>query len=168
MCVSGGSGVQKIQSLDPELAKTLKANGFLLLYNLVESTMRNAIQAIFDELASSKVSFDSVKTELKIIVLQNLKACAPDKVHLKMSNISLDIITAGFDPERLFSGNVDGRLIRETANKYGFSSETKDKDDETKKPPNNGDKLLIVKTNRNNLAHGIQSFEEVGRNYYIE
>ena len=162
MCVSDGSGVQKIQSLDPELAKTLKANGFLLLYNLVESTLRNAIQAIFDELASSKVSFDRVKTELKIIVLQNLKACAPDKVHLKMSKISVDIITAGFDPERLFSGNVDGRLIRETATKYGFSSKTEY--GKTK----NGENLLIVKTNRNDLAHGIKSFEEVGRDKTIE
>lgn len=29
------TGKYKIQSLNPELAKTLKANGFLLLYNLV-------------------------------------------------------------------------------------------------------------------------------------
>lgn len=162
LAVSDDAGVQKIQSIDPELAKTLKANGFLLLYNLVESTMRNAIQAIFDELDSSKVSFDSVKTELKIIVLQNLKACAPDKVHLKMSKISVDIITACFDPERLFSGNVDGRLIRETAKKYGFSSDTDSK--KTK----DGKNLLIVKTNRNDLAHGIKSFEEVGRDKTIE
>ena len=49
LAVADSAGKDKIQSLNPELAKTLKANGFLLLYNLVESTMRNGILAIFDE-----------------------------------------------------------------------------------------------------------------------
>ncbi len=50
LAVADSAGQYQIQSLNSELAKTLKANGFLLLYNLVESTMRNAIEAIFDEL----------------------------------------------------------------------------------------------------------------------
>ena len=41
--MSADNGEQKITAIDPELAKILKANAFLLLYNLVESTMRNAI-----------------------------------------------------------------------------------------------------------------------------
>jgi hypothetical protein len=44
---------QTIRAIDSKLAKTLKANGFLLLYNLVESSMRNAIEAIFDELKAA-------------------------------------------------------------------------------------------------------------------
>ncbi|MHC5820466.1 MAG: MAE_28990/MAE_18760 family HEPN-like nuclease, partial [Nostoc sp.] len=60
LAVLEDSGDQKVKPIDPELAKTLKANGFLLLYNLVESTMRNAIEAIFDELSSNRISFDSV------------------------------------------------------------------------------------------------------------
>ena len=47
----------KIKSIDTELAKTLKATGFLLLYNLIESTIRNAIEAIFDNNSESKRSF---------------------------------------------------------------------------------------------------------------
>ncbi|WP_223300647.1 MAE_28990/MAE_18760 family HEPN-like nuclease [Oscillatoria nigro-viridis] len=35
LAVFDPAGTYKIQSLDPELAKTLRANGFLLLYNLV-------------------------------------------------------------------------------------------------------------------------------------
>uniref|UniRef100_UPI0035CC0E4B MAE_28990/MAE_18760 family HEPN-like nuclease n=1 Tax=uncultured Nostoc sp. TaxID=340711 RepID=UPI0035CC0E4B len=34
-----------ISKIDDELDKSLKATGFLLLYNLIESTMRNAIQS---------------------------------------------------------------------------------------------------------------------------
>jgi hypothetical protein len=49
------------------LFKTLKANGFLLLYNLVESTMKNAIEAIFDEFKGRGVSFDSCRSEVRKI-----------------------------------------------------------------------------------------------------
>lgn len=55
------TGQYQIQSIDPELAKNLKANGFLLLYNLVESTMRNAIEAIFEEFKNKSISFDQLK-----------------------------------------------------------------------------------------------------------
>jgi hypothetical protein len=58
LAVLENNGIQKIKSVNSDLAKTLKANGYLLLYNLVESTMRNAIEAIFDELSSNSVSFD--------------------------------------------------------------------------------------------------------------
>ena len=51
-------GNQRIKKIDDELLKTLKASGFLLLYNLVEATMRNGIEAIFDELQSQGVSYD--------------------------------------------------------------------------------------------------------------
>ena len=56
--------------LDSQLIKTLKANSFLLLYNLVESSMRNAVTAIFDELKNKKVSYNSVRIEIKKIVLK--------------------------------------------------------------------------------------------------
>jgi hypothetical protein len=166
LAVLNGEGKYKIQSLDSELAKTLKANGFLLIYNLVESTMRNAIEAIFDEFRSQGVSFDKIKPEIKITVLQNLqtsfKNLSAKKLHLKISQISVDIITATFEREKIFSGNVDAKVIREIAEKYGFSCRTdcsKTKD---------GQNLLVVRENRNDLAHGIKSFEEVGRDKTIE
>ena len=55
------------------LFKTLKANGFLLLYNLVESTVKNAIEAIFDEFKVRGVSFDACRDEVRKIVLTNLR-----------------------------------------------------------------------------------------------
>ena len=157
---SAGNHTNKI--LDPELAKTLKANGFLLLYNLVESTMRNAIEAIFENLKNQRVSFDHLKPEIKLIVLQNLKNRSPDQIYLTINELSKDIITATFDPKKLFSGNVDAKNIKEIADKYGFSCQTNAQN--TK----NGENLLVVKSNRNDLAHGIKSFEEVGRDKTIE
>ncbi|MEO8894010.1 MAG: MAE_28990/MAE_18760 family HEPN-like nuclease [Coleofasciculaceae cyanobacterium] len=141
-------------------------DGFLLLYNLVESTMRNAIEAIFDEFKSKGISFDKIRPEIKITVLQNLQTCfkksSAKNLHSKMSQISIDIITATFEREKIFSGNVDAKVIKETAVKYGFSHSTdcsKTKD---------GQNLLLVRETRNDLAHGIKSFEEVGRDKTID
>lgn len=157
LSMEGKGGNPKIREIDPDLIKTLKASGFLLLYNLVEATMRNAIEAIFDELRGKGVSYDEIRPELKKIVLKNLKKRNPDKIYSSITAISLDIITAGFDKEDLFSGNLDGRKIRDTATEYGFSHST----DYAK--TGDGSDLVIIKTNRNDLAHGVKSFEEVGR-----
>jgi hypothetical protein len=147
----------KIKAIDPNLLRTLKASGFLLLYNLAEATMRNAIEAIFDELKNESVSYDRIRPELKKIVLKNLKKRNTDDLHASMLDVSIDIISASFDPQDLFSGNIDGRKIKDTAIKYGFSHIT------DARKTRDGTDLLIVKTNRNDLAHGFKSFTEVGR-----
>jgi MAE_28990/MAE_18760-like HEPN len=157
--LSMGDSVEhsKIKEIDSELLKTLKASGFLLLYNLVEATMRNVIEAIFDKLRSEGISYDEIRPELKKVVLKNLKKRNSDEVFLSIATISIDIISAGFDKKDLFSGNLDGKKIRETATEYGFSHFT----DPVK--TGNGSDLLTIKTNRNDLAHGIKSFAEIGR-----
>lgn len=147
--------------LDSTLSKTLKATGFLLLYNLVESTIANGINAIFDELKSKNVAFDSVTDELKKKAIQNIKTNYTQDLYSNITNVSVDILSAGFDPRNLFSGNVDAKKIREVAQAHGFSSDT---DGQTTK---SGEKLLTIKTNRNDLAHGVKSFSEVGREHAI-
>jgi hypothetical protein len=119
--------------------------------------MRNAIQAIFDELQGQGVSYDQITPQLKKIVLKNLKKRDPDRIFSSITAISIDIIIAGFDRKDLFSGNLDGRKIRETATEYGFLDTT----DSAK--TGDGIDLLIIKANRNDLAHGVKSFAEVGR-----
>ncbi len=156
LAVMEDNGEQKITAIDSDLGRTLKANAFLLLYNLIESTMRGAIEAIFDEISSKKVSFDSVRIEIKKIVIHNFKNRSPDNIHSKIKDISLDIITAGFNSRELFSGNVDREEITNTARKYGFSFHT----DYSK--TKHGENLYIVMKNRNDLAHGNKSFPEVG------
>jgi len=157
LSMNGMGDCPKVTEIDPELLKTLKASGFLLLYNLVEATMRNVIEAIFDKLKSERISYDEIRPELKKVVLKNLKKRDFDHVFSSIAEISIDIIAAGFDKKDLFSGNLDGKKIRETASEYGFSHET----DPVK--TGNGIDLLTVKTNRNDLAHGIKSFAEIGR-----
>ena len=156
--IMGNSNNQKVKNIDTELEKTLKATGFLLLYNLIESTIRNAIEAIFDDLTNQKVSFDDLRDEIKKIIIQNFKQNkSSDNLLNTINNIALDIISASFDKEKLFSGNIDARKIKQTAEAYGFSYQT------NARKTQNGNELLKIKTNRNDLAHGFKSFEEVGR-----
>ncbi|MBC6481434.1 MAG: hypothetical protein GDA56_30435 [Hormoscilla sp. GM7CHS1pb] len=157
LSMEGKGGIPKIKEIDSELIKTLKASGFLLLYNLVEATMRNAIEARFYELQSQGVSYDQIRPELKKIILKNLKKRNTEKIFSSITAIAVDIIAAGFEKEDLFSGNVDARKIRDTAKEYGFSYQT----DYAK--TGNGEDLLIIKSNRNDLAHGHKSFAEVGK-----
>ena len=138
------------------LFKTLKANGFLLLYNLVESTVKNAIEAIFDEFKSRGVSFDDCTDEVRRIVLANLKRHNVEDILPSLSSISIDVVVATFRKEELFGGNVDARRIRDVAKGYGF-----------RHPKGKSDELLTVKTNRNDLAHGTKSFADVGRDYDV-
>jgi hypothetical protein len=161
LAVLENSGEYRIKPIDSELEKTLKANGFLLLYNLVESTMRNAIEAIFDELKSRNISFNSVRIEIKNIVLDNLKKHSKNDFHSQITDISIDIINAEFNKIKLFSGNVGREVITTTARKYGFSHTTNYT--QTK----HGEKLDTVLKNRNYLAHGNKSFANVGRNVTI-
>jgi hypothetical protein len=161
LSMEGMNGKTKVKKISSELDKTLKASAFLLLYNLVESTMRNAIESIFEELHYQKLSFDAVRPELKKIVIKNfqryLQKQKHDNVILNITAISLDIINVCFDKENIFSGNLDSKRIRDTASNYGFSDQT----DPVK--TGNGKDLLTIKNNRNDLAHGIKSFAEVGR-----
>jgi len=143
------------------LTKTLKANSFLLLYNLIESSMRNAIEAIFDELKGKKISFNAVRVEIKKVVLENFKNRSPNKIHSQIKDISLDIITAGFDSKKLFSGNIDRDEITKTARRYGFSFDT----DYAK--TKHGENLYDIMEKRNDLAHGNKSFSEIGKSISI-
>ena len=128
-----------------------------ILYNLVEATMRNGIEAIFDELKNEGISYDLIRPELKKIVLKNLRKRKLNDIHLSITAIPIDIITVGFDNQDLFSGNIDARKIKDTAIEYGFSYST------DARKTSNGFDLLSVKANRNDLAHGFKSFTEVGR-----
>ena len=136
-----------------ELLKTLKASCYLLLYNLVESTMRNLVEAIFDEFRAKNVRFDDCRDEIKRLVLLNFRARNPDKLMTKLTDIACHVVTETFEAKETFAGNIDAKEIRETAEKFGFLPPSKD----------TGWMMRTVKDNRNDLAHGNKSFSEIGK-----
>jgi len=150
------NGINKL-----ELRRIFLANAYLLLYNLVESTIRNTIQEIYDHLKLKNVSFDVLKPNIKKTILQGLKAKNPSKIVDEFETIAADIISISFDPDKISDGNIDARKIREIAQNYCFSDMT----DFSK--CKNGEKLFEIKNKRNNLSHGIVSFSECGRQISI-
>jgi len=152
---------RQLQPIDAELVKILKANGFLLLYNLVESTIKNSIDAIYDELGRNNVSFNTIKQGFKKVVLKNLKGTSSDDFLLNLNDIAIEIIKKSYASDNSISGNLDAKKIRELASIYGFS-------EKIHKNAKGGNKLLTVKTNRNSLAHGNVTFSDCGKNYTIQ
>jgi hypothetical protein len=148
----------KIKSLDSELEKTLKATVFLLLYNLVESTIRSAVEYIYDDLKNNQTSFDDLNQSFQNHIIKILKnSSLKDKAW--KPTIALTLITISADIDLSFAGNLDAKKIKETLKNYGITL--------TKQVGNmtNGEDLLIVKNARKDLAHGHSSFSEKSRNY---
>jgi hypothetical protein len=146
------------------LIKVLKANLFLLLYNLSESSIRQSLSEIYDTISKEKLKYSEVIDEIKMIWIyekhRNFKNIGTENIFSVINNLVNDIIDIKFDSEKNISGNVDGRKIKEFSEKYGFSNIVH-------KNAYEGKKLHQVKTQRNNLAHGFISFSECGRNYTI-
>lgn len=140
-----------------DLLRTFKASALLMLYNLMESSVTNAVEAIFDELEQQAIPFDQCREEIRIVVLGNIRRHEPQRLLSEIAILATDIITKTFRRETIVSGNVDAREIREVAKRYGFPE-----------PQSRGDRLLTVKTNRNDLAHGGKSFAEVGRSFTVQ
>lgn len=154
----------KFQPHNNELIKVMKANVFLLLYNLAESSIKQSLSEIYDTITSENLSYTSVIDEIKKIWIaqnhDNFRNKGTDTIFTSINNLATEIIDIKFDANKVISGNIDGRKIREFSEKHGFS-------EKTHKNANNGNKLHQVKTQRNNLAHGTTSFAECGRNYSV-
>lgn len=135
------------------LPSTMKAAAMLLLYNVVESTMTNAVEAIFDELQQKRVSFDSLSQVVKTTVLGNVRGMKAEKLMPNLSTITTDIIGCSFDKTKVFNGNVDSKKIRETLKDYGVK----------KTHAYAEERLHDIMLARNRLAHGAESFGDYGK-----
>jgi hypothetical protein len=155
---------RKTQPHNNELIKVFKANVFLLLYNLAESSIKQSLTEVYDTISSENLSYQDVIDEIKKIWISqnhdNFRNKGTDNIFTAINQLATEIIDIRFDSTKVISGNIDGRKIREFSAKHGFS-------DRTHRNANNGNKLHQVKTQRNNLAHGNISFAECGRNYGV-
>lgn len=154
--INGGT-TEKI--IDGELAKIMKANGFLLLYNLIEATIRNSISAILNSISTDKLTFKLLSDNLKKLWINQEINKTKDisKFKEKVSKLSEKILNdklLEFSNECVnISGNIDAQRIREIAKKFGYLE------------PKNGRGLQTIKDKRNQLAHGEFTFSDIGKNY---
>jgi hypothetical protein len=155
----------KTKKIDEDLIKVLKANSFLLLYNLIESSIKLSITEIYDQISIKNKKYSEVVTEIRKIWItenyKNFQGKGTDFIFDTINNIAEDVISIKFNPDKIISGNIDGRKVRDFASQYGFS-------DKAHHLSKNGVRLHQVKTQRNLLAHGGLSFTECGRQYTYE
>jgi len=148
----------------------LKANMFLLLYNLVESSFKNALENICLQITNDRLKYQNVIPEIKKIWINKEyrnfeQQCTlprdmskPEFIMNKIDTIAEDMILLTFNDE--LSGNVTSTHIKALVKEYGLNSdEVNNRDSEAS---------FIVKGKRNSLAHGNESFNECGRGYAIE
>jgi hypothetical protein len=153
------AAIGKVSKAHERRLLTLRAGSFLLLYNLIEATIRGAIDAIHDQIVTERVSFELLTLEMRKEVMRRFILDATPAKHHTMVEFPIEFVAIALDQGIKLAGNVDARLIRKLSSVYGFSSATSA--DRTW----NGSDLRTVKDKRNALSHGFQSYEDIGRDY---
>ena len=167
-CLTYPDGSKDI--LNSDIKEIFKANSFLLLYNLSESSIKNAIEQIYLTIEYNEINYDHLKAGIKKEIINFLKNNINSKDFvINVNKIAFDIIIKCFDSEKLLSGNLDARKVKSLSTKYGFSSKIIPLSNSDGSLTNiDSDSLLMIKTRRNDLAHGIYSFKECGKDYTIQ
>ena len=160
----------KTRPVGPNILRILKANFFLLLYNLVEATIREGFTTVYEAIQTDGCSVRQLSLPLRKIWIDfeysKLKQSTahPDsyrELGRKLVQDVADDVRATLDVSALnFGGNLDARAIRRVCEEHGVSHKTL-------KQAKGGEQLLVVKTRRNALAHGIETFAECGRDYTV-
>lgn len=163
-------GSERATEFDPDFRVILRANSFLILYNLVEATMYDVVEEICNQLNESKSPFTDLKGEVQrswvAAQLKNLRDAAPDTWSEQVWQI-VNTIRFGHSVKldylavmKSAAGSLDARKIRSIVSSLGMRHDIP-------KCAMHGEKLLTVKDRRNNLAHGDKTFVECGRDYQI-
>lgn len=149
----------------------LKSSSFLVLYNLIEASIRNLIQSIYDEVTINRLKYKEVCEELQKIWIDvyydNLNSTSTNfEQHKSKAKEMIDFVInekrveLSSDKIKL-SGNLDMRQIKKVFKKHGM-----DIVDNDELNPAVG--MLEVKSKRNLIAHGNISFIESARESSME
>ena len=159
-------GKKVIEKIESKFLTILLANAFLILYNLIEATVRNSIVELYHKIEEDNISFEKLNDNLKKLWIKqetdNLKErnFKHDTLRENIMNIAQSILrkeTIRLSKDSIdLSGNIDAQKIRELAQQIGFDT------------INNGRNLVNIKEKRNKLAHGELTFYDVGKDYSVK
>ena len=147
-----------------DLQKVIRANCYLILYNLIEASIRNGIWAIYDAIMDDKLSYEELSLNLQVIWLTEKAGDINELSNLKkiqdylkdlFAEVKIDK-SVNISKNRIsISGNLDYRSIEKLINDYGFYGKITLRDKRKL-----GKALLKIKNERNALAHGNKSFRQ--------
>lgn len=142
-----------------EMQCVAKAQSLILLYNLVESTICDCLNAIYDAIQDESLIFGNVSDDIKNMWRNYLKRKnLPEKTKNDNDIINMAI---RFDSLAInISGSLDFRKIQEVFSKHGCLLDNSSRDTIAQS-------FLVVKNKRNLLAHGNISFSECGAHYLL-
>ena len=90
-------GKTKTFKIDLKLKRILRANGFLLIYNLVESSCRNSIWEILTAVKSEKLSFTKLSQEVQDLwikqKIKNLREANDSTLKKNFQELAEEIIS---------------------------------------------------------------------------
>lgn len=147
--------------------RMLKSNFLLMLYNLIESCVKQGFEEIYSAIESRGLPYKQVSETLRDIwsgyeislaihddSTQNTYAQRVKKIIKQVISETPLIIAKG---AMNVSGNLDAKQIRNLLKKHQI----------TFVETNAGEKhhILSVKNKRNSLTHGDESFDEAGRDF---
>lgn len=156
--------------LDVRIQKILKANTFLLLYNLIESTVKNSIQYACQQIAKENIQYETLVEELKkqwvnVHTRQHLQSPNNKKlregVKLIIDKTLKDFIRFEDKYKIECQNNVDAETMRTVARDFGFKLKFADS-------LKGGYRIAEIKDKRNFLAHGNITFSSCGQDCTLE
>jgi MAE_28990/MAE_18760-like HEPN len=166
----GSTAPSRVEIIDSLTRKILKANGFLLLYNLVESTVKTSVESLYAAIKRERLVYGQVRTELRAVwVRQQFRELdvgeAPTSRYREKAREIIDVIVSNsvleLDAKHLPSrGTLDARLIKSICDHCGLTPRFR-------KAAQGGNDLVTVKARRNALAHGDESFAECGGTFSV-
>ncbi|AVK60568.1 hypothetical protein C5Z25_01735 [Lactobacillus sp. CBA3605] len=149
----------------------LKSNTYLMVYNIVESTTRELISHIYDEVNGSSLRYQDINDKLQILWKDYHFRKIESEIHAssqtfidtasKMIDEIFSESSIQFNNEDIsLSGDADLRSISKLFHSHGIELDK----NTTKRYKSD---LWSVKNSRNSLAHGRQSFIDLGRDTTI-
>lgn len=145
--------------VDLQMQCCMKANTLVILYNMVESTICECLNNIYDAVADDGLTYAELTDEMRHMWTNSLKrARKPEGTLDEVGKMALKVV---FETLAInTSGSIDIRKIFETFEKHGCMIPDEKRDE-------CADSFLTVKTKRNLLAHGNVSFSQCGANYLM-
>lgn len=118
-------GYWSTKPITREVQKTIRASTYLLIYNLLESSMCDALDAIHLTLETESVDIQFVSKKLKRIIFSNLKKGLSEKSIDEIVNNNIDlrpiIMRHGYNKRELLSGNLDGDILKKLKVSMAFN-----------------------------------------------